>query len=247
MNNSGVTITATATVITPEQEVPPMLKRVARKIHCNTLVANLVRSWQGWASQHSQQQESLPSGWKPSSIGARQLQKQEDGREQCHVDKLNIIPRVVAAATTDNNLAGSEIRSAGTVNSSVCPTATECSSMELLNVIKHKMEAGPQEALPFLGNQSSTGLPSAARDNEGVVVQREKQIRQKKLESCSSSLETEDSGFGEDSSLSDSEVKDKAKPRKHSSNRPKVDKQQDNTHLHTHKTHSPSGLRLHTL
>lgn len=245
MSSSGVSTTGTATATTSHQEAPPAFKRVAHKIQCAALVANLARSWQGWATQHSHQQESLPSGWAPSSVQDLQQQQEEDGGARRHVAKLSIMPHVVATATSDNDQGRSGIRCAGAVSRSIRPTASERSSLELLNTIRHRMEAGPQEVMPFLGKQSPTRrrqmrtLQSAAVDGGGggVVQGRKQMLQEKKVESRTSSLETEDSGLGEDGSLSDG-GEAKVKPTRHSSNRPKVDKPSTRTtHTHTH-THT---------
>lgn len=68
------------------------------------------------------------------------------------------------------------------------------------------------------------------------MVQGRKQILQeKKLESRSSSLETDDSGLREDGGVSDGiEAKVKVKTRGHNSNRPKVDSTRTKT-THTQR------------
>lgn len=181
----------------------------------------MAKSWQGWANEHSNKQESIPSGWMPSSI------EEEDKKERRHVAKLTITPRVITADPHDTS--GSKIR-ACSVTKSIQPKRSECSSVDLVNAIREKMESGPEESKRFVGNESPTrrrqmrALQSAGGDR--VIQERKQMLQEKKLSSRSSSLDTEDSGIGEESSLSDSgesrtEPSD-VQPRKHTS-RPKVE------------------------
>lgn len=215
MSSSG-----TATV--PPQE-PQAFKRAVRKIKCAAMVANLAKSWQGWANEHSEKQDAIPSGWMPSSI------EEEDEKERKHVAKLTVTPRVIKVDAGDNN--GSKIR-ACSVTKTVQPKRSECSSTNLVNAIRDKMECGPEESKRFLGNESPTrrrqmrALQNMGGGGGGGVVQdRKLMLQEKKPGSRSSSVDTEDSGLGEENGLSDAgEAKTEQsdnQPRKHTS-RPKV-------------------------
>ncbi|XP_034388024.1 actin-binding Rho-activating protein [Cyclopterus lumpus] len=192
----------TTTVSPPE---PQAFKRAVRKIKCAVMVANLAKSWQGWATEHSEQQDAIPSGWMPTSV------EEDDAKERNREVKLTVTPRVIAA-DPDATDAGCKIRT-GSVNKTVQPKRSECSGGDVVNAIRGKMESGPAESKPFLGNESPT---------------RRRQMRalqEKKLGSRSSSVDTEDSGLGEEAGLSDnSESKTELgdiKTPKHT-NRPKI-------------------------
>lgn len=206
--------------VSPQE--PQAFKRAVRKIKCAAMVANLAKSWQGWANEHSEKQDTVPSGWTPSSI-------EDDGKkEHNHVAKLTIKPRTIAADAGDNG--GNKIR-ACSVTKTVQPKRSECSSLDLVNAIRGKMESGPEESKRFLGNESPTrrrqmrALQSAGGGG-GVVQDRKLMLQERKLGSRSSSVDTEDSGLGEENGLSDngdpkSEPLD-LEPKKRS-NRPKVE------------------------
>lgn len=200
---------------------PQAFKRAVRKIKCAAMVASLAKSWQGWANEHSEKQDAIPSGWMPASV------EEEDKKEQKHVAKLTVTPRVIKVDAGDN---GSKIR-ACSVTKTVQPKRSECSSADLVNAIRDKMEGGQEESKRFLGNESPTrrrqmrALQNLGGGGGGVVQDRKLMLQEKKLGSRSSSVDTEDSGLGEENGLSDiSEPKTEQsddQPRKHSS-RPKV-------------------------
>uniref|UniRef100_A0A3Q3XF87 Actin-binding Rho-activating protein n=1 Tax=Mola mola TaxID=94237 RepID=A0A3Q3XF87_MOLML len=123
-------------------------KRAVRKIKCTAMVASLAKSWQGWANEHTERQDSIPSGWMPSSV------EDESEKEQKQVVKLTVTPRVIAADAGDSG-GGSKIR-AGAVTKTVRPKRSECSSLSLVNAIRDKMESVPEGSKPFLGNESPT-------------------------------------------------------------------------------------------
>jgi len=169
----------TTTVSPPE---PQAFKRAVRKIKCAVMVANLAKSWQGWAAERSEQQDAIPSGWMPTSV--------EENAEKNHEVKLTVAPRVIAADPAA--AAGSKIRT-GSVNKTVQPRRSECGGGgDVFNAIRGKMESGPAaESKPFLGNESPT---------------RRRQMRalQEKTPGWrSSSVDTEDGGLGEEAGLSD--------------------------------------------
>lgn len=206
--------------VSPQE--PQAFKRAVRKIKCAALVANLAKSWQGWANEHTEKQDAIPSGWMPSSI-------EDEGKiERDHVVKLTVTPRVIAADAGDNS--GNKIR-ACSVTKTVQPKRSECSSLDLVNAIRGKMESGPGESKRFLGNESPTrrrqmrALQSAG-GGAGVVQDRKLMLQERKLGSRSSSVDTEDSGLGEENGLSDNgEPKSEQfdiEPKKRT-NRPKVE------------------------
>ncbi|XP_040890824.1 actin-binding Rho-activating protein [Toxotes jaculatrix] len=184
------------TTVSPQE--PQAFKRAVRKIKCAAMVANLAKSWQGWANEHSDKQDAIPSGWMPSSV------EEEDKKERNHMVKLTVTPRVIASDASDTS--GSKIRTCS-VTKTVQPKRSECSSSDLVNAIRGKMESGPEESKPFLGNESPTrrrqmrALQSAG--GGGVIQDRKLMLQEKKQGSRSSSVDTEDSGIGEEAVLSD--------------------------------------------
>ncbi|CAN9512193.1 unnamed protein product [Ophioblennius macclurei] len=183
--NSGGTST-----VAPQE--PQAFKRAVRKIKCAAMVASLAKSWQGWASEHAGKQDAIPSGWMPVSV-------QEDCKERNHVVKLSVTPHVIAAG---DGFGGSKIRTCS-VTKTVQPKRSECSSSAVVNAIRGKMESGPEESKPFLGNDSPTrrrqmrALQSTVERREGLI-----QDRKLKLSSQSSSADTEDSNLCDDGGLS---------------------------------------------
>lgn len=195
-------------------------QRAVRKIKCAGVVANLAKGWQGWAKEHSERQDSIPSGWMPSSV------EDSIGKGQKNVVKLTVTPRVITA--DDGEKAGSQIRSCS-VTKTVQPKRSECSSIDLVNAIRDKMESGPEESKPYPGGESPTRRRHMRALQEGggggVIQERKLMLQEKKLESRSSSVDTEDSGLGEENGLSD-HGESKAEPEevqpKKQTNRPKV-------------------------
>lgn len=179
--------------VSPQE--PQAFKRAVRKIKCAAMVANLAKSWQGWATEHSDIQDAIPSGWMPDSVEG------VDEKARSREVKLTNPPRVFTADASDS----SGIRT-GSVAKSVQPKRSECSSSSVVNAIRGKMEAGPEESKPFLGNESPTrrrqmrALQTAA---DGSIRDKTRLLQDKKLGSRSSSLDTEDSGLGEEAGLSD--------------------------------------------
>lgn len=183
------------------------------------MVASLTKNWQGWANDHTNKQDAIPSGWMPSSI------EEEAKKERDHVVKLTVTPRLIAADAANS---GSKIRTC-VVNKTVQPKRSECSSSDLVNAIREKMELGPKESKPFLGNESPTRrrqMRALQNAGGGVIQDRKLVLQEKKLGSRSSSVDTEDSGLGEDAGLSDNgEPKTEQgdiQPKKQT-NRPKVE------------------------
>lgn len=187
------------TAVTPRD--PQAFKRAVRKIKCAGMVASLAKSWQGWATEHTEKQDGNPSGWVPSSI------EEEDRKQSNHVVKLTVTPHVIAADSCDDG--SSKIRSCS-IAKTVQPKRSECSSMDLVNAIRGKMESGSGESKLFLGNESPTrrrqmrALQKAGEAGGGVIQDRKLMLQEKTFGSRSSSVDTEDSGLGEENGLSDS-------------------------------------------
>ncbi|XP_056131292.1 actin-binding Rho-activating protein [Lampris incognitus] len=215
--SSGGTSTA------PPQEPRPFVRAV-RKIKCASMVASLAKSWQGWASERTEKQDTIPTGWMPTSV------EEEEEKERNHVVKLTVTPRVITADASDSS--NSKIRTVS-VKKTVQPKRSECGSGDVVNAIRGKMESAPEESSkPFLGNESPTrrrqirALQSTEGSGGGGVLQDRKQmLQERKLGSRSSSVDTEDSGLGEDAALSDnSESKSEQgdPPLEKQINRPKI-------------------------
>lgn len=196
-------------------------KRAVRKIKCGGLVASLAKGWQGWANQHSEKQDTIPSGWMPSSV--------EEGAstEQKNVVKLTVTPRVITADHGEKPATPIRARS---IAKTVQPKRSECSSLHLVNAIRGKMESGAEESKRYLGGESPTRRRHMRALREGgggggVIQERKLMLQEKKLESRSSSVDTEDSGLGEETGLSDTgdakAEQEELQPKKQTS-RPKV-------------------------
>lgn len=191
MSSSGI-----ATV--PPRD-PQTFQRAVKKIKCAAMVANLAKSWQGWANEHAGKQDAVPNGWMPSSV------EEEVKKEHNHVVKLTVTPRVITADPGDTS--GNKIRSCS-VTKTVQPKRSECSSNDVVNAIRGKMESGPEESKPFMGNESPTRRRQmralqAAGGGGGIIQGRKLMLQEKKSGSRSSSVDTDDSGLGEESGLSD--------------------------------------------
>lgn len=204
------------TTVAPQEK--QAFKRAVRKIKCAAMVANLAKSWQGWANEHSNKQDSIPTGWMPTSI------EEDSENEKKHVVKLSVTPRVVTADEGDDS--SSKIR-ACSVTKTVQPKRSECSSVDLVNAIRGKMEAGPEETKSFLGNESPTRRRHMralqnAEGSGGLIQDRKMMLQDKKPDSQSSSVDTEDSGLGEEDNGDQKDEPDDTQLTK-KSNRPKVE------------------------
>ncbi|KAJ0023479.1 hypothetical protein NQD34_003378 [Periophthalmus magnuspinnatus] len=184
------------------QQEPQAFKRAVKKIKCAAMVANLAKSWQGWANEHSVKQDAIPTGWMPSSV------EEDCEKAKKHVVKLSVTPRVIEV---DANESGeSKIRTC-TVMKTVQPKRSECSSSEVVNAIKGRMETGVEETKPFLGNESPTRRRHmrALQSGGGVVQDRKLKLADRKS-SRSSSVDT-DSGLGEEENETKAENEDSLK------------------------------------
>ncbi|XP_058486438.1 actin-binding Rho-activating protein [Solea solea] len=175
------------TVVSPPE--PQTFKRAIRKIKCAAMVSSLAKSWQGWAVDHAEKQDAIPSGWMPSSI------KEEDQNDCKDTVKLTVTPRVMAKDAADTT--ASKIRTCS-VTKTIQPKCCGFSCSELVDAINSKMESSPEESNQYLGNES---LKS----------------------SRSSSVDTEDSGLGEEAGLSSSSESNLSYIKtKKQTNRPKI-------------------------
>ncbi|KAG5836437.1 actin-binding Rho-activating protein [Anguilla anguilla] len=170
--------------------------RAVRRFRCAVMVTGLAKSWQSWANKHTERQDSIPAGWVPDSV---QDEEEKEKRERSEL-KLTVRPRVVEAGGQDG---GGGIKT-GAVTRSVEPRRTDCG---LVCAVKGKIDGGhfgSEEEKPFLGGDSPTRRRHCSSKASGGLkawTQLEKEAR--RLGSRSSSLDTEDSGLGEDSGLSD--------------------------------------------
>lgn len=191
--------------------------RVVRKIKCAAMVNSLAKSWQGWASDHSNKQDVIPSGWVPDSI----IEDMEN-KEQSEI-KLQVSPRVVTV--DDGEDLGESCIKTGAVTKSVAPRPNECGS-DRVSSIKEKINtnqmAPPEGAKPFLGNESPTRRRYCGSKAGGMArVPGQAGREERKMGSRSSSLDTEDSGIGEETGLSDHSDKNETEQKKPIA-RPKV-------------------------
>ncbi|KAL7833223.1 hypothetical protein SRHO_G00302410 [Serrasalmus rhombeus] len=194
------------------QESQPF-SRAVRKIKVAAAVTSLAKSWQNWANEHSCKQDTIPSGWMPDSI------IQDEKEKERNEVKLQVMPRVVVV--NDEDKADSKIKT-GTVSKAIEPKRSECGH-DLVSSIKEKIQTNqmtPEEPRAFLGNESPTRRRlCGGKANASVkgLGQRE----ERKMGSRSSSLDTEDSGLGEDAALSDNSDQSEVE-RKKPISRPKI-------------------------
>ncbi|XP_077385718.1 actin-binding Rho-activating protein [Festucalex cinctus] len=167
---------------------PPALKRAVRKIRCAATVAGLAKSWQGWAKDHADQQDAAPAGWVPGDSA--------DHRDAAERRRAVKVAKPKETASSD---AGA-IRSVS-ISKSVQPKLSECGA-DLVNAIRGKMESGPEESEPFLGNESPTRRRHM-RGGGGIIRHKKLMLQERKMSSRSSSLDTEDSGLGDEVAAGD--------------------------------------------
>lgn len=182
--------------------------RAVKKIKVASMVTSLAKSWQTWANDHTGKQDTIPSGWMPDTIIEDEKEKQKEKSEM----KLLVTPRVVSVDGGDE--ADSKIKT-GSVTKAAVPKVNECGK-DVVNTIKEKINTNQltsEDTKNFLGNES----PTRRRYCGGKAAL----TKVKKMGSSSSSLDTEDSGLGEEASLSDNSDQHENEPKKHIS-RPKV-------------------------
>lgn len=179
-------------------------------------MTGLAKSWQNWANEHTGKQDTIPSGWIPDSI----VEDEKDKEKERNEVKLLVMPRVVVV--NDKNKCDSKIKT-GTVNKAVTPKISECGVHDIVSSIKEKIHANqltPDEPRNFLGNESPTRRRLCGGKAGGLAKSLGSR-EEWKMGSRSSSLDTEDSGLGEDAALSDNSDQSEAEPKKPIS-RPKI-------------------------
>ncbi|KAK6479585.1 actin-binding Rho-activating protein-like [Huso huso] len=185
------------------------LSRAVRKIKCAAMVSSLAKSWQTWAGEHSGKQDSIPKGWFPSSVTEERGGKESEKTEA----KPFVAPRAETEKSADRS--GAKIRT-GSVSKGIRPKKSDCGN-DLVSFIAGKIntnQIAPSETKPFLGNTSPTRRRYCGSQAVSTMKTWRKEEEQGKLGSRSSSIDTEDSGLGEEggSSETDDENKNKDKP-----------------------------------
>ncbi|XP_026779230.2 actin-binding Rho-activating protein isoform X1 [Pangasianodon hypophthalmus] len=172
-------------------------RRTGRKIKVASTMTNLAKSLQSCkvSKEYIGKQDTIPSGWLPDSI------IEEEKEKETERSKLLVTPDVF----TVNDI--------GILKKNITPKHSE-GNHDLASSIKEKIHAhqtAPGEPRNFMGNDSLNGKH---HHGEKTLGQKEEQ----KMGLCSSSLDTEDSGLGEDADNSDQTEVEKIKP----INRPKI-------------------------
>ncbi|XP_061076504.1 actin-binding Rho-activating protein [Conger conger] len=187
--------------------------KAIRRFRCAVMVTGLAKSWQTWATKNSERQESVPAGWVPDSV-------QEDVNKEKRV-RSEVKHAVKARAVeADGGEDGCGIRT-GAVTRTVEPVRSACAS-GVVGAVKEKIDGGhlgSEEVKPFLGGESPTRRRHCSSKASGGLrawAQLGKEVR--RMGSRSSSLDTEDSGLGEEAGLSDNSEEQES-PRK---SRPKI-------------------------
>ncbi|MBN3298148.1 ABRA protein, partial [Amia calva] len=178
------------------------LHRAVRKIKCASMVNSLARSWQTWASEHSGKQESIPKGWIPSSLD------DEDDQRSKKTERKNMPHSVTPRTLAENGpVENSKIKSVS-VTKSIAPKKSDCGN-DLVSFITEKIKTkkiGAGDRKPFLGNESPTRRRHCGnKGGAGVKAWVQQGKEEGWLGSRSSSLDTEDSGLGEEAGLSDTD------------------------------------------
>ncbi|XP_016352310.1 actin-binding Rho-activating protein-like [Sinocyclocheilus anshuiensis] len=175
--------------------------RAVRKIKVASTVNSLAKSWQSWANKHTDKQDMIPSGWMPDTIIEDTKEKQKEKSEM----KLLVTPRVVSVNSEDG--ADDQIKMV-TVTKAITPKCNEYGK-DLVNIIKEKINTNQltsEDTKNFLGNESPTRRRYCG-GKAGTLV--------KVLGSRSSGSDAEDSGLGEEASLSDNSDQNESEPKKH--------------------------------
>ncbi|XP_059415725.1 actin-binding Rho-activating protein-like [Carassius carassius] len=175
--------------------------RAVRKIKVASTVNSLAKSWQSWANKNTEKQDMIPSGWMPDTILEDTKDKQKEKSEM----KLLVTPRVVSVNSEVG--ADDQIKTV-TVTKGITPKCTEYGK-DLVNIIKEKINTNQltsEDTKNFLGNESPTRRRYCG-GKAGTLV--------KTLGSRSSGSDAEDSGLGEEVSLSDNSDQNESEPKKH--------------------------------
>ncbi|KAJ8358891.1 hypothetical protein SKAU_G00154160 [Synaphobranchus kaupii] len=177
---------------TAVQESRP-LTRAVKKFRCAAMVCGMAKRWQSWANENTERRDSAPAGWVPDSV----VEEEEKDRRERSELKLTVTPRVVEVGGQEDD-DGGRIKT-GAVTKSVEPKRSDHGSV---SAVKEKIDGGhlgSEEGKPFLGG----GSPTRRRLCSSKASGRLKAWAQQRTGSPSSSLDTEDSGLGEDAGLSD--------------------------------------------
>lgn len=183
--------------------------RAVRKIKVASTVNSLAKSWQSWANKHTNKQDTIPSGWMPDTIIEDEKEKQKEKSEM----KLLVTPRVVSVNSED--CADDEIKTV-TVTKAIIPKCNEYEK-DLVSVIKEKINTNQltsEDTKNFLGNESPTRRRYCG-GKAGTLVKALGKKEEKTMGSRSSSFDAEDSGLGEEASLSDNSDQNENEPKKH--------------------------------
>lgn len=188
--------------------------RVVRKFQCSSMVTGLAKSWQTWANKNAERLDSVPVGWVPDSV-KEDVEREKRVRSEL---KLMVTPRAVEANGGDD---GGEIRT-GVVTRSVEPERNIC-GIGLVSTVKEKIDGGhlgTEEAKPFLGGESPTRRRHClSKASGGLRAWAQLEEEAQRMGSRSSSLDTEDSGLGEEGGHSDNSNNEQESLRK---SKPKV-------------------------
>ncbi|XP_067230787.1 actin-binding Rho-activating protein [Chanodichthys erythropterus] len=183
--------------------------RAVRKIKVASTVNSLAKSWQSWANKHTDKQDTIPSGWMPDTIIEDEKEKQKEKSEM----KLLVTPRVVSVNSED--CADDQIKTI-TVTKAIIPKCNEYEK-DLVSVIKEKINTNQltsEDTKNFLGNESPTRRRYCG-GKAGTLAKALGRKEEKTMGSRSSSLDAEDSGLGEEASLSDNSDQNENEPKKH--------------------------------
>ncbi|XP_056126534.1 actin-binding Rho-activating protein [Rhinichthys klamathensis goyatoka] len=185
------------------------LSRAVRKIKVASAVNSLAKSWQSWANKHTDQQDTIPSGWMPDTIIEDEKEKQKEKSEM----KLLVTPRVVSVNSED--CADDQIKTVS-VTKAITPKCNEYGK-DQVSIIKDKINTNQltsEDTKNFLGNESPTRRRYCGW-KAGTFAKALGQKEEKTVGSRSSSLDAEDSGLGEEASLSDTSDQNENEPKKH--------------------------------
>uniref|UniRef100_A0A673GN34 Actin-binding Rho-activating protein-like n=1 Tax=Sinocyclocheilus rhinocerous TaxID=307959 RepID=A0A673GN34_9TELE len=183
--------------------------RAVRKINVASTVNSLAKSWQSWASKHTDKQDTIPSGWMPDTIIEDAKEKQKEKSEM----KLLVAPHVVSVNSDEG--ADDQIKTV-MVTKSITPKCNEYGK-DLVSVIKEKINTNQltsEDTKNFLGNESPTRRRYCG-GKAGTVAKVLRRKEEKTMGSRSRGSDAEDSGLGEEASLSDNSDQNESEPKKH--------------------------------
>ncbi|TRY55266.1 hypothetical protein DNTS_015746 [Danionella cerebrum] len=183
--------------------------RAVRKIKVASTVNSLAKSWQSWANKHTDKQDTIPSGWMPDTIMEDSMEKQKEKSQM----KLLVTPRVVEVSGEDGT--DDQIKTV-TVTKAITPKCNEFGK-DVVSAITEKINTNQfstEDSKNFLGNESPTRRRFCG-GKAGSLVKVLGQKEEKTMGSRSSSLDADDSGLGEEASLSDNSDLNEIEPKKH--------------------------------